>query len=337
MNIPRRFFIALPFGFALGISIFTGLLYTQLGIPTEKSHFLFDIIQKQDQLAAKISGNRLLVVAGSSALFGINAQRIEQKSGFPTINMGSHAGLFLDYILYRAKKEARPGDTILLACEYELYLKKWADPTFDDYVLARDPEYFYRLPLLAKTDMATRISWERLQEGWKNRRTSTQAAIPKPPYGPYTPFFPGINSIDDNGDQMFNFEATRPPPQLEMHIPSKALEGGLASEETEGFKLLTAFIKWAQARHITVLATFPNIIYQPAYENQNGQRAVEIITRFYASLGVPVIGKARESMLPFNEFLDTKYHLTHEAALRRTDRLIPVLQPYLPTNRSPRH
>lgn len=329
--------MALPLGCALGASIFVGLLYTQLGVPTESLHWLFDISQKQEQLAAKVSGSRLLVVAGSSALFGINAQRIEQQSGCPTINLGTHGGLYADYILYRAKKVARPGDTILLAFEYELYAKQPGGPTLDDYVLARDPEYFHRLPLLGKVEMATRVPFQRLQEGWTNRNTPPHVGIPRSPYGPYTPFFPGIVSIDDNGDQIFNFEATRPPPQLEMRVPSKPLVGEIPSDRSEGFKLLAAFIKWAQARHMTVLATFPNLMYQPAYDDPKAQKTIETITRFYASQGVPLIGTAREAMLPFEDFFDTPYHLTHEAALRRTDRLISELQPYLRSGVSPRN
>ncbi len=34
-------------------------------------------------------------------------------------------------------------------------------------------------------------------------------------------------------------------------------------------------------------------------------------------------------MLPIDQFYDTIYHLTYEAALQRTERLIPELKPYL--------
>lgn len=331
MSTPWRFIIALPVGFILGISFFIGSLYTQLGVPTHMSQWIFDISQKKEFLAGNIPGPRLLVVGGSSALFGINAQMIEQQTGYPTVNMAVHAGLRVDYPLYRIEKIARPGDTVLLVCEYEFYLDSlsYSSEIYDDYILARDPEVFRQMSLLGKIDMATRIPFKRLQTGWRNRRTPEHVRPPSPPYSPYTPISPGIDCLDDNGDEIFNTVATQPPPNPAMQIPSDVLSDGIPSEGTDGFKIMAVFLQWAHAHHITVLATFPNIVYQPAYDEPNGQKTIETITRFYTSQGVPVIGTARQAMFPINQFFDTRYHLTHEAALERTEQLIPELRPYL--------
>ena len=270
-------------------------------------------------------------MAGSSALFGINAQLIEQQTGFPTINMGTAVGLNLDYRFYRLEKILRPGDTVLLACEYESYTNSVDFETTDDYVMGRDPEYFRQLSLLDKIYVATRVPFKRLQKGWRNRRTPEHVLI-KTAHSPYNPFSATYYPLDDNGDEMLNTAADRPPPQflignLARQIPS--LVNGIPSGNTKGFEMLTPFIEWAQAHHLTVLATFPNVIYHPVYDGPNGQKAIQTITDFYASHGVPVVGTAREAMLPVDQFFDYMYHLTHQAALKRTERLIPELRPYL--------
>jgi hypothetical protein len=330
MNVPWRYILGLASGFILALSVFIIFLYTQLGVPTHMSQWIFDVVDKKEQFAAKISGPRLFIVAGSNALFGINAQLIEQQTGCPTINMGTAAGLNLDYRLYRIEKIARPGDTILLACEYELYKSGFGFETLDDFVLARDPGYFHQMPLLDKIYMATRIPFKRFQRGWRNRVSVEYVRPPAPPYSPYTPLSTGINSLDENGDEMFNFPEMRPPAShLALTGLNPILMNGLPSENTKGFEVLTAFLQWAQAHHITVLATFPNIVYQPAYDGPNGKKAIETISHFYASHGVPVIGTAKEAMLPIEQFFDTIYHPTHEEALERTKRLIPELRPYL--------
>ena len=329
MTVPWRFIIALPLGLILGLSVFVGMLYTQLGIPTASSQWIYDISQKKEKLAADIPGPRLLIVAGSGALFGINAQLIQQQTGIPTINMGTNAGIFLDYHLYRIEKVARPDDTILLACEYEFYSKHYDSETSDDYFLARDPAYFRQMPLFGKIDMATRIPFKRLQEGWRNRRKGVHLRPNAPPYSPYTPITPGIDCLDDNGDEIFNTEATRPPPKPDMRRVIDVLHDGTLSENADGFKELARFILWAKDHRITVLATFPNVIRQVGYDSANAQKAIGTISHFYTSHGVPVVGTAQEAMLPIDQFFDTTYHLTHEAALQRTQRLIPELRPYL--------
>jgi len=331
MNVPWRYILGLAVGFVLGIAVFVGLLYTQLGVPTLSTQWLFDITNKKALYAANFPGPRLFIVAGSSALFGVNAQLIQQQTGVPTINMGTSAGYPLNYRLDCLKKIVRPGDTLLLALEYESYgdkLVNYSDAG-DDYLLARAPEYFLQTSLLYKIEMATRIPFKRLQKGWRNRETPERERPPGLPYIPYLPITPGIDCLDDNGDEVFNMAATRHPPGPEMQDLCSALADGLPSERTAGFETIDSFLQWARAQHITVLATFPNIIKEPAYDEPNGQKAIETITHFYASRGVPVIGTAKEAMLPPDQFFDTVYHLTHEAAIQRTERLIPELEPYL--------
>ena len=94
------------------------------------------------------------------------------------------------------------------------------------------------------------------------------------------------------------------------------------------------FIAWAHARHITVLATFPNVLWIPAYDSPIAEKTTRRIAAFYTSQGVPVIGTAQEALIRSRaKFLDSSYHLTHDAALHRTERLIPELRPYLPANK----
>jgi len=331
MNVPWRFILALPLGVILGISIFIAFLYTQLGTPTETSHYIGDVSLAKEKLAISRSGPRLLIVAGSSGLFGFNAQLIEQQTGLPTINMGTAMGLSLDYRFYRLEKILRPGDTVLLAFEYESYTDNVDYETTDDYVLGRDPDYFRQLSLPGKIYMATRVPFKRLQKGWKNQRTPERVVI-KNAHSPYSPFSAANYPLDDNGDEMLNFESERPAPELltgnlQRLVPN--LVKGMPSQNTAGFAMLAEFIAWAHAHHVAVLATFPNIIYRPVYDEPNGQEAIQTINQFYATHDVPVVGTAREAMQPADQFFDFMYHLTHQAALKRTERLIPELQPYL--------
>ena len=333
MKISWRFLVGLTLGLILGIALFVGFLYTEVGVPTELTQWTYDISSAKERYAAHTPGPRLLIVAGSSALFGINAQLIQQQTGFSTVNLGTHAGLALDYRFFRIRKVCRPGDTILLALEYESYLDRFAQSSelSDDYILGRDPEYFHGMSFLSKIEMATRIPFARLQKGWKNRRFPPRTTPHPDNLSVYSPITPGIVCIDDNGDEVFNTKAARPSPQRpNMSIVNDSLTVGPRSESTPGFQIVSDFVRWAQAHQITVLTTFPAMIDQREYHGPGTQRAIQMITHFYEVRHVPVIGSADEALLPSDQFFDTVYHMTHEAALARTERLIPELRPYLP-------
>jgi len=322
MSVPWRFILALPCGFLLGVGFFVAMLYTQLGADTQSSRWTYEIVQKKQAIAAKVSSPRLLLVGGSSGLFGLDARIIEEETGYRAVNFSSHAGLGLDYILYLAEKTARPGDTILLSLEYEFFESGFSYDVYDDYLLAHDPVYFRQLSWLEKAQMATRVSFTRIQRGWSIKRGKPEKTRPHAPYA---------DALNDYGDEINNAVANRPtPPPRDLERMADPLLQGLPSGPNDGAAALKAFFAWAKANHVTVLATFPNIIYHPEYDQANARQAVEAITDFYKSQGIPVLGTARAAMLPADQFFNTYYHLTKEAAEVRTRRLVPELRPYLP-------
>ena len=330
MKIPWNFFIALPLGLVLAIALFLGMVYTQLGVPTESSHYIDDLVRAKERIAASRTGPRLLIVGGSSTLFGINAKLIEQQTGLATVNMGTAFGLTPEYRFHRLEKLLRPGDTVLLALEYETYANSFDDESADDYVLARDPDYFRAMSLPDKLATATRIAFKRLQRGWRAR--SRPETVNTRSSSVYNPFSATFYPLDENGDETLNIDAYRPTPNVSKpnldHLLPQLVDG-LPTDRTAGFASVAAFLDWAGANHVTVLATFPSIIHQPVYDRPNGHQAVAMINHFYAAHAVPVIGTAQEVMLPADQFFDFMYHLNHDAALKRTERLLAELKSYL--------
>jgi hypothetical protein len=100
-------------------------------------------------------------------------------------------------------------------------------------------------------------------------------------------------------------------------------------EQPKSFPLLEAFCKWAAANHIRVLATFPNLCDGPEYHTPVAKDTAERIKKFFTGLNVPVLGEYTDAILPADQFYDTNYHLTEEAARARTQRLAAKLVPYL--------
>src|SRR4051812_36376231 len=67
---------------------------------------------------------RVVILGGSGALFGVDAELMERKLGVPCVNLAVHAGLGTRYLLARARRDLRPGDVVVLTPEYQL----WDEP-----------------------------------------------------------------------------------------------------------------------------------------------------------------------------------------------------------------
>jgi len=64
---------------------------------------------------------KIVVIGGSSSLFGVRCQTIAAETGIPCVNMAVTAGLGIDLILAKAEDAIRPGDILLLPLEYDFY------------------------------------------------------------------------------------------------------------------------------------------------------------------------------------------------------------------------
>jgi hypothetical protein len=317
--------VGLPAGLVVAFGIFAALTWLRLGVPTPGSNWCRQMQQKKEAIAAAVEGPRLLVVGGSSVLFGIQAELIQRETGRPTINLGTHAALGPRYLLHRARAVARPGDTILLALEYELYEwgdadgSRWMDAIYVDYLLSSDPDYFRSLPVARLFEVAMRQPIRQLRRAVKSRFN------PKPI--PAVPIY-DVANLNANGDLTGHGAAQRPGRNLDVEQPHANLVQGL---QTNGgaWQIVADFCHWAETNQVRVLATFPNLAHQPEYDALAGQQAPAAIEQFYRAHHVPIVGTAREAMRPKEDYFDTRYHLTEEAAAERTRRLIAALKPIL--------
>lgn len=277
-------------------------------------------------MANAVSGPKLLLVGGSGTLFGINAKEIQSATGLHTVNLGTHASLGIPFILQFTKELAKPGDTVLLIFEYELYPQEelnlsHGDEEFVDYVVAREPKYFAQLSLADEWKMFMLTSTKRLREGIKNLGHAEGPEMAKGIY--YSGF------LDECGDQTHNTVSNRPPDAVEKLASSSSTLAFGFSEKLRGFDEIASFCRWARENQIQVLATYPNLCAKPDYYRPEAQAAAREIRDNYMRLNVPVLADYTDSILPAEMFFDTLYHLTQKGALERTRKLLPPLKAHL--------
>ncbi len=322
MKAPRPFFIWFLAGFFSAAGVTLGAFFLNLGVPTKSSTFVVETIRVKMELAQAIAEPKLMVIGGSGALFGISAAKLEQDTGMRAVNLASHAGLGLPILLDSIRSLAAPGDVVLLALEYELYdAEKLSDSLGDlgvDYILAGNPKLLRRIHPTEAAWIFFLASDARLFRGIKNRFFRQEG---RGVTGRYDP-----NLLDRWGD------LADPPDSVTQDAPPISNHSCLAKPWSAGssdFKILREFILGLQKSNVTVVATFPNLMDDPAYRTPASLGNIEIVKKFYSNLKVPLLGTFEESLFPREDFLDTEYHLKRSARFQRTEKLIPNLKTFL--------
>jgi hypothetical protein len=102
----------------------------------------------------RLQDRRIYVVSGSSSLYSLDTKILTAAIGTPVVNLATHAGLGLPYILDRAGREMKLHDTIIFTPEYPI-LGASADP--NQFTLAFVA--FFDRPYIASRPLAERANF----------------------------------------------------------------------------------------------------------------------------------------------------------------------------------
>lgn len=323
----RAFFIGLPLGLLLAAGGYFGLFLFSLGSGGGAGvQTTLELFQRKEELAAASDRPRLLVVGGSGVLFGVKAAMIERETGLRSVNLGVMAGLGTRYLLTRTARILRPGDTVLLIPEYELYnlgrenLDEWVDPFFIAFVTSGDPAYFQTFPLLDRLKIALKHDLRELRRNVEARITGRRA---KSEEGFYN-----VANLDDHGD-LINHHRSAKPAALQVEYHGDKLDLGVMDTQFGGWREMDEFLAVAREKGVRVIAAYPNVAWDSFYAAPDFQPKRELMRAFWAERGVPVLGGPFDAMMPRDDLFDTVYHPVREAAEARTARLIELLRPVL--------
>lgn len=304
-------------GMVLGAGLWLLLVLFQLGAPTESTRWNYRILQQKRALAATVSSPRTLLLGGSNVLFGLRARLMEQESGRHTVNFGSHAGLGRRYLMRDFQRALRRGDTAVLCLEYELYSRDEVSETLADFLLARDPDYLFRLDRWQLLRVLFGVTPGRVVEGCINRL--------RPP-GRGTSGY-DERTVDPHGDETLN---NRPPNEMERirvagYTPNPFLVAGCPIDP-EAAGDLEQFIAWCRANAVELFVTFPSTLDFPAYHTPAARDGAARLVDWFETRGARVVGAPESFLYPREAFFDTNYHLTGPAAERRTRQLLELMR-----------
>lgn len=274
---------------------------------------------KYDALDA-LPGKRLIFIGGSAVHKGINSAMVGKATGRQTANLGTFAALGPELMLWNARSHLRPGDTVVLAFEYDLFWHNRPTAAEIDYVIGCAKDYAKSLSLLDQMIFALGAE---MQRPFIARRTSTDAEVRRQNV-----------RINRRGDARFiplNFEKLSAD-ELERLALYKPLAIRL-DRESRDVRAIVRFVEWAKAHQVAVLATWPNTLHFDAYANDP---VLPQIAKFYEDIGVPMMGTPQQAMVPLDELHNTQYHLNEKGIVNRTQRLIEAMRPALLPGDAPR-
>lgn len=309
------------FGAGLAFLFLSGIwlqgIEHQLNVATPGLRWVFDAYQHKIAAANKTPGSRVLVMAGSNAMFNIDSGQFETYWNRPVINLGVNAGLGLPYILDVSKRVARSGDVILMPMEYGLYLNDGSlNAQIIDYVIARDPVYWRGLSFFQRLNFAFGMTPERWLQGLRH-----------PPDKAVTVGTYGAHHLDARGDQTHSSPHDR---TVAGQAAVKASEirdyAARAARERGGWALISAYAKWAQAHGICVIAVPSALLHHDMYDHDPQEVAFyNSVPARITSAGIPYVGTPKDFMYPAEWFFDTDQHLQDWARKRHTAKLIKLL------------
>lgn len=98
------------------------LWYNNAGTPD--ADWVNDLHIRKEVALADAASPRVLFIGGSGCLFTIDTELIGARLGKPAVNLCSHAGVALEYMLAYARRHARPGDTVIIVPEHRVLFRK---------------------------------------------------------------------------------------------------------------------------------------------------------------------------------------------------------------------
>ena len=305
-----RYLLVFCLGFCLLIALAAADAWAQFGTPTRNGYYVCAYIGAKIAHGSTIPSPKLVIVAGSNALAGIDAERLGDKLSVRVFNFGLSASMGPGFQTFEGAKILRPGDAVLMPFEYLAYDYNTPRDALVDTVYSCGTDYWHSLSWTERIFFVLAVRPERIVDSYLFRShpqamqaTAALAAADVGPYGQR----PGGNFPPHE----VAVEAGMTNQPLEVHLdPASA-----------GTAAIARFVSWAHAHRIVVFATWPNTIEFP------GDRSgFSKIAAFYRNLGVDVIGTPQQAMLPSALMGGRFYHPNRKGMAVRTARLIEALQ-----------
>lgn len=309
----------LVFPWFLGYWILSSIETNASYYANERLKIHHEIIRKDD-----IEKTKLLIIGGSSVLYGVNNKELSNNLKIPVYNMGSTVGLGSDYLLYDAKKEIKNNDIVLLQLEYSLYgeMNDYCEQkmavVWDNF----DNFYWENLNFENKIKMiygiSSRLIFEKLKTILLGRKNIDQG-------------IEDVKWIDEYGMIQSNTVENSDRKELLKMMKKEVFNHDVVLDEYKQ-ENIKDFLSYCRSKNVKVYVTFPPYLYDKKYFNKNDEREIKKIKDFWESNNVKVINDYTDTLYNIDDFCNSLYHLNTNGREKHTKMLIERLKLYIYNN-----
>lgn len=304
-----KYYIILPFVFAVVFLLVVFCWITLCPRDVFQESYQSVIQDKYENLINE-QNPKIILVGGSNLAFGIDEKLLSEKTGYPVVNMGLHAGFGGLFNSEIAKANIQEGDIVLLGYEYGWHGPGYFDTLGVDLIMSG---------IDSKIEMYRYIPLDKWPEiiGYLPEFCKKKAQY-VPSEGTYS-----RSSFDENAHMILQreFIFTYYEAQVETY-GRLTLENVQIAEDSKAY--LQEFKEYVTGKGAKVYFIAP-----PLYEKANNtEDAVfnELVELTEKEVGIDYISNPLDYMYTEEYIFDTIYHCNSEGAIKRTEQLIKDLE-----------
>ena len=315
--------------------LYTLMFLYQLGAPVAAEYWVYETKVAKLHVASRIKERKLVVLGGSSALFGIDSRRLEEATGLPTVNLAIHAGLWLPYVFDYAKPVLASGDVVILMLEYPYYgSPNPAASWFAGNVMAWDTPYVRNLGWIERLRLLLSVPAKRVANGvvaklYESRLRQTHGRLVRNPadigreaekiwegklYRERS-FGYAFQNMNERGDMQHNRGTT--------YEPHRERRPAYARDAVETIR---AFADYCATRGMTLFIAWPAAMRVPDLQDPAAQAVLAEVAASLRRTGLRVLGSPADFFAERRYFFDTIYHSNEEGRQIVTEKLVEELR-----------
>lgn len=161
------------------ISLYFAAFKYQLGSHVEASWWVKNVYDIKDHLAASISGPKIIIAGGSSSLYGIDNQLIEDITGYKVANIAVHAELSAKFQYFKIEEHMKQGDIVVMPLEFPYYEGKLKDWFYNNIMAWGYDYYLSKLSLSELFEFIMSVPETRIYEGVFQRQRKHRLPLSK--------------------------------------------------------------------------------------------------------------------------------------------------------------
>ena len=250
-----------------GFAILAGLsAWAQAGAPTRNGYYTCSYIDAKVIRGNAMPSPKLVIIAGSNALAGIDTRRLAHSLHIHAFDFGLAASMGPGFQIFEGSKILKPGDAVLLPLEYLAYNYTRPENSLVDAVYSCGGDYWRSLNWRQRLFFVFAVKPWRIVDTWIFRmRKGWMAKVRAEAFSDVGPYGQG-HAIDAKANV-----STHAP--LRIHFV----------RNSPGVRAIAHFVRWARRHQVTVLRPGPT---RSIFRNMRSRRYLHALPAFIAVLAL---------------------------------------------------